>query len=62
MKRLAGAAKDATTEEIGWNVERIESRRRSPKKIQEAIEKERTKDDIKMSDDDMDGLEGSLSS
>ena len=31
-------------------------------KIQEAIENEHTKDDIKMSDDDMDGLEGFLSS
>ena len=32
------------------------------KKIQEAVGKESTKDDIKMSDRGMDGLDGSLSS
>ena len=65
-KPMAGATRDATTEDIArWFVEaerialEISGKKR---KIQEAVEKESTKDDIKMPDGCMDGLDGSLSS
>ena len=64
-KCMVGASRDATTEEIAsWSLEadRIELEISGKRKIQEAVEKETTKDDIKMSDGGMDGLDGSLSS
>ena len=46
-----------------WSVESDRMpKETSGEKIQEAVEKEHTKDDSKMSDDGMDGSEGSLSS
>ena len=64
VKRM-GWCSNATTEEIAsWNVEtnRIAKNLGKKRKIGEAVEKEHAKDDSKMSDHGMDGLEGSLSS
>ena len=65
-KRLAGWTKDGSTEEIAsWSVEaerisrEVEAMKR---KLQEAIEKESTMKDVRMSDEGLDGLDGSLSS
>ena len=65
-KRLAGWTRDGSTEEIAsWSVEaerlsrEVEAKKR---KLQEAIEKESTMKDVRMSDEGLDGLDGSLSS
>ena len=66
-KRLVGWTRDGwSTEEIAsWSVEverisrEVEAKKR---KLQEAIEKESTMKDVSMSDDGLDGLDGSLSS
>ena len=65
-KRLAGWTRDGSTEEIAsWSVEterisrEVEAMKR---KLQEAIEKESTMKDVRMSDEGVDGLDWSLSS
>ena len=65
LRRMAGASRDASTEEIAsWSVaaDRIALEISGKKKIQEEVEKKTTKDDIKMSGGGMEGLHGSLSS
>ena len=62
LRRMAGAAKDATTEDIAsCNVEadRI-AKLISEKETQEAVEKEHAKNDDKLSEHGMDGLDGPL--
>ena len=63
-KRLAGWTRDGSTEEIAsWTVEaqrlskEVEAKKR---KLQEAIERESTMNDVRMSDKGLDGLDGSL--
>ena len=65
-KRPAGWTRDGSTEETAsWSVEaeRISRQAEGKKrKIQEAVGKESTMRDVRMSDERMDGLDGSLSS
>ena len=64
-KRVAGATREATTEEIvSWSVEadRIAAENSGKKKKYKRRSKESIKDDIKMPDGGMDGLDGPLSS
>ena len=65
-KRLAGWTRDGSVEETAsWSVaaermsREVEAKQR---KLQEAIEKESTMKDVRMADECLDGLGGSLSS
>ena len=59
LRRMAGASRDALTEEIAsWSVaaDRIALEISGKKKIPEEVEKKTTKDDIKMSGGGMEGI------